>query len=106
MALTITIYLDSPNDLVDFTPVLLEAVTKLKERLEEPQKDILSRDIDTLELSVRVVGALREYRIRTLGELILYSSRQLKTLRHIGSKALREIEDALAEVGLGLRKDS
>jgi DNA-directed RNA polymerase alpha subunit len=98
MALTITIYLDSPNDIADFFPVLLTAATKLKDELEalkeEVQEDTLARDIATFELNVRSIARIQ------------YSSSQLKTLKELGAKALRKIVETLAEVGLGLRKDS
>ena len=61
--------------------------------------------IDELQLSVRSSNVLYHYDITDLYMLTSMTRRQLSSLRNLGRKSLREIEDKLAEMGLGLRKE-
>lgn len=71
---------------------------KNKEMLE-------SIPIDELQLSVRSSNVLYHYDITDLYMLTSMTRRQLSSLRNLGRKSLREIEEKLAEMGLGLRKE-
>ncbi|MCX7739341.1 MAG: DNA-directed RNA polymerase subunit alpha [Hydrogenothermaceae bacterium] len=75
-------------------------VTKPEElKIEE---DKLSLAIDELEISSRAVNTLRKLGINTIGDLVKLSADDLKEAKSIGRKALKEIIDALAEMGLEL----
>src|SRR3990172_1558330 len=63
----------------------------------------LDTSVHLLRLSRRALNGLRLRRIHTLGELITLTPSDL--LRQFGRKSLREVEDALALVGLQLTPD-
>lgn len=75
-------------------------ITKPEElKIEE---DKLSLAIDELEISSRAINTLRKLGINTIGDLVKLSADDLKEAKSIGRKALKEIIDALAEMGLEL----
>ena len=61
--------------------------------------------IDELQLSVRSYNTLSRNGITDLYMLTSMTRRQLSSLRNLGRKSLREIEEKLAEMGLGLMKE-
>lgn len=61
--------------------------------------------IDELQLSVRSYNTLSLNGITDLYMLTSMTRRQLSSLRNLGRKSLREIEEKLAEMGLGLMKE-
>ena len=61
-------------------------------------------DIFTLSLSLRVVTALCEGGIMTVGELCEMTEEKLLDIWGIGPKAIEEIKEALEEEGLSLRE--
>ena len=61
--------------------------------------------IDELQLSVRSSNVLYHHNITDLYILTSMTRRQLSSLRNLGRKSLREIEEKLAEMGLGLMKE-
>ena len=61
--------------------------------------------IDELQLSVRASNVLYHYDITDLYMLTSMTRRQLSSLRNLGRKSLREIEDKLADLDLSLRKE-
>jgi DNA-directed RNA polymerase alpha subunit len=68
-------------------------------RYEEP---LLDRNVDTLELTVRASNCLRAEGVEKIRQLIAYTPNQLSKVSNLGRITLREIEDALSLVGLGL----
>ena len=61
--------------------------------------------IDELQLSVRSYNTLSLNGITDLYKLTSMTRRQLRCLRNLGSKSLREIENKLTEMGLSLMKE-
>ena len=61
--------------------------------------------IDELQLSVRSYNTLSRNGITDLYMLTSMTRRQLSSLRNLGRKSLSEIENKLAEMGLGLMKE-
>ena len=61
--------------------------------------------IDELQLSVRSSNVLYHHDITDLYMLTSMTRRQLSSLRNLGRKSLREIEEKLADMGLGLMKE-
>ncbi len=66
-------------------------------------KDPAKMKIEELELSTRTSAALSDAGIRTVGGLSKKSVAQLKELDGVGDKAVTEISDALAALGLALK---
>ena len=56
----------------------------------------------TLGLCARSMHALRSRKIRTIGELLLFSRHELLQIRNMGIKCVTEIEEALRARGLKL----
>lgn len=68
-------------------------------------KEVLSRPISTLDLSVRASNCMREEKIETVGELVRRSKDDLLQVKNFGKTSLREIEKKLDELGLQLGMD-
>lgn len=68
-------------------------------------KEILSRPISTLDLSVRASNCMREEKIETVGELVRRSKDDLLQVKNFGKTSLREIEKKLDELSLSLGMD-
>lgn len=78
---------------------LIESNTKI----EECNYGALSIGIQDLNLTVRAFNCLNAAKIKSLGELLGYSSNDLLRFRNFGVKSLREIEQSLNEKGLKLK---
>jgi Ca-activated chloride channel homolog len=63
------------------------------------------RSIDDLELSPRTERCLHAEGIYSVGELVLYTDKQLLKTPNLGKKSLAEINDSLAARGLTLATD-
>lgn len=68
-------------------------------------KEILSRPISALDLSVRASNCMREEKIETVGELVRRSKDDLLQVKNFGKTSLREIEKKLDELGIELGMD-
>jgi DNA-directed RNA polymerase subunit alpha len=68
-------------------------------------KEILSRPISSLDLSVRASNCMREENIETVGELVRRSKDDLLLVKNFGKTSLREIEKKIDELGLKLGMD-
>ncbi|MBW3564347.1 MAG: DNA-directed RNA polymerase subunit alpha [Acidobacteria bacterium] len=62
--------------------------------------ELLSRTIEDLDLSVRSANCLKNANIRTLGDLVQRSEREMLSTKNFGKKSLDEIRDVLDELGL------
>jgi len=63
-------------------------------------RELLSRSIDDVGLSVRSVNSLKNSNIRTLGDLVQYREEDLLKVKNVGEKALGEIAELLRREGL------
>jgi DNA-directed RNA polymerase subunit alpha len=70
-------------------------------------RDVLSRNIDDVGLSVRSVNSLKNSNIRTLADLVQYHEEDLLKVKNVGEKALGEIAELLRREGLnfGMRTE-
>jgi len=98
------------DHLVIFLNIVDEPLIReqLPERREIPyfsQKDILSKSIDHLELSVRSNNCLRSAGIEKIYELVQKTEDGLLKTKNFGRKSLTEIKETLQELGLGLNLD-
>ncbi len=68
-------------------------------------KELLTRSISTLDLSVRAANCMAEQKIETVGDLVRRSKDELLQVKNFGKTSLREIEKKLKELGLDLGLD-
>lgn len=61
---------------------------------------LLSRPIDDLGLSVRSLNSLKNSSIRTLKDLVEFTTKELNDVKNIGEKAVHEIAELLQREGL------
>jgi DNA-directed RNA polymerase subunit alpha len=69
------------------------------------QKELLSRPISTLDLSVRAANCMSEQQIETVAELVRRTKDELLLVKNFGKTSLREIEKKLKELQLELGMD-
>ncbi len=102
---------DSINLLIKHLELLLNPSTRKVDviRKTEPESiaarleaDKLSLAIEELEISSRATNTLKKLGIETIGDLVQKTEEDLKEAKSIGRKALKEIKEALAELGLSL----
>jgi DNA-directed RNA polymerase subunit alpha len=82
-----------------------EARAEESESAIEPEVDprvseMLAKPIEELDLSVRSANCLKNANIRTLGDLVQRSEREMLSTKNFGRKSLDEIKDVLASLGL------
>ena len=68
-------------------------------------KELLSRNVNELELSVRAVNCLEMADIRTIRDLVGKSDAEMLKYRNFGRKSLNEIKEVLTGMGLSLGMD-
>ncbi len=71
----------------------------------ERMRELLSRPVDELELSVRAANCLRMANILTLGDLVKKTEAQMLKYRNFGRKSLVELKEILAEYKLNFAMD-
>ena len=86
-------------------PMEREQVKAKKEIPYFSQKDILSKSIEHLELSVRSNNCLRSAGIEKIYDLVQKTEEELLKTKNFGRKSLTEIKATLQEIGLGLNLD-
>jgi DNA-directed RNA polymerase subunit alpha len=64
---------------------------------------IATKDIGTLNISLRPYTCLKRANIDTIQDLLNYSKDELLVLKNFGKKSLREVELSLSELGLQLK---
>jgi len=63
-------------------------------------RQLLSKSVEELELSVRAANCLRAANIYTIGDLVQKTEQEMLKYRNFGRKSLKEISDILADMGL------
>ena len=61
-------------------------------------KDIEKVSVDELELPTRCVNCLALANVKTIGDLVKKSSKDLLSIRSFGTKSLRDIREALKDI--------
>jgi len=87
---------------IELSDDLFEGI--MKPVLPKLEDEILNKDIEDLNLSVRSFNCLRRYGIVTVGDLVQKSEDEIMNLRNFGKKSLEEIKAKLAEYNLSLKK--
>src|SRR6266852_2433948 len=82
-----------------------EARGEEQEEMAAPEVDprlqeMLAKPIEELDLSVRSANCLKNANIRTLGDLVQRTEREMLSTKNFGRKSLDEIKDVLASLGL------
>ena len=110
----------TPRDAVSFAASILKnhlalLITKEEKAPEEEVEevddewirihDLLQRNVDELELSVRSSNCLRTAEIKTIGDLVRKTESEMLKFRNFGRKSLKEISDILASMGLHFGTD-
>jgi len=62
--------------------------------------EMLAKPIEELDLSVRSANCLKNANIRTLGDLVQRTEREMLSTKNFGRKSLDEIKEVLASLGL------
>ncbi|HEY0592207.1 MAG TPA: DNA-directed RNA polymerase subunit alpha C-terminal domain-containing protein, partial [Thermoanaerobaculia bacterium] len=62
--------------------------------------ELLGKPIEELDLSVRSANCLKNANIRTLGDLVQRTEREMLATKNFGRKSLDEIKDVLSSLGL------
>ena len=93
--------------LADHLRIFSAFETRIEEREEAaaPEVDprmaeMLSKPIEELDLSVRSANCLKNANIRTLGDLVQRTEREMLSTKNFGRKSLDEIKDVLQSLGL------
>ncbi len=88
--------------------LLIEPLFSSKEQLDAEHRrirEILKRSIDELEISVRTSNCLKNKNIKTIGDLVRKSGKELLTYDNFGRKSMKELEKILNSMGLHLEMD-
>ncbi len=88
---------------------LSEAATNtevMTSKKEDAKVDILSMNIDELELSVRSYNCLKRAGINTVSELTNKTSEDMMKVRNLGRKSLEEVLAKLKDLGLELKSEA
>lgn len=72
---------------------------------DTPVNDYTHTDVAELVISLRPYNCLRRGGITTIGQLVDKNEAYLKSIPNLGAKALREIKEALSDIGLQLQQD-
>ena len=102
-------YADTYKDLIEQNKHLMDINiklstenTKLTKKLQAiDQRDkyiteVLNHKIESYPLSNKTLNCLQYAQIRTLGELAQHNRREISSLRSIGTKSMKELDDLLA----------
>ncbi|MEO0225325.1 MAG: DNA-directed RNA polymerase subunit alpha [candidate division WOR-3 bacterium] len=68
-------------------------------------RDLLSRSVEELEISVRASNCLKKDGIKTIGELVRRTEADMLKIENFGRKSLSELKKVLAQIGLSFGMD-
>ena len=68
-------------------------------------RQLLKRQLDDLNLSVRALNCLKAAEVNTLGQLVTYNKNDLLKFRNFGKKSLSELEELLDGLNLTFARD-
>ncbi len=86
-------------------PVIEREPVKSKPHLTIVDPDAIRTPIEELELSLRTGNCLKAMQIKTVGDLLEYSERDLLAIKNFGRKNLRELEEELKYLGFHLKNE-
>jgi len=77
-----------------------EEEVRAEPEIDPKFSELLAKPIEELDLSVRSANCLKNANIRTLGDLVQRSEREMLATKNFGRKSLDEIKDVLGSLGL------
>ncbi|MBI1869372.1 DNA-directed RNA polymerase subunit alpha [Candidatus Gottesmanbacteria bacterium] len=66
--------------------------------------EVMKMSIEELDLPTRIINALRNGGIETVGDLITYDAKQLAKIKNLGTKSLTIVEEKIKEKNVSLKK--
>jgi DNA-directed RNA polymerase subunit alpha len=75
----------------------------MAETVQEPKNEFQNKSIEDLELSVRSYNCLKRAGIQTVEELTQKTEEDMRKVRNLGKKSLKEVKEVLAKLGLSFR---
>jgi len=90
---------------IKFDEAPMEAQEPVVDEERDRLRELLSRSVEELELSVRSGNCLRRANIKTLGDLVRRSEGEMLKYRNFGKQSLKEITEILSGMGLSLGMD-
>lgn len=81
-------------------------ILELREKGYLDKDTIMRFPISNFDLSVRTRFALMDAKVKTIGDIVKHSEKDLLKMRNFGSKSLKEITDFLDNFDIKLRKDN
>ena len=91
--------------LVGLNPESQDSQIMLEREEVSKEKEMLNLTIEDLDLSVRSFNSLKRNGINTIHDLANKSEEDIRKLRNLGQKSLKEIIDKLESMGIAVRKD-
>ena len=88
---------------IELSEKIIKEKKSMKEDREKKKGDVLKIKIEDLNISSRILKALSENKIKTIGKIIKKSDNDLKELPGIGDKGVKEIKKSLGKLGLILK---
>ncbi len=74
-------------------------------KIEPDKEELLSANLEDLDLPIRAVHALLNEGVTTLRELLSLTEKKLLSLRNLGRKSLEQLKERLSEMGFSLAKE-
>jgi DNA-directed RNA polymerase subunit alpha len=96
---------DHMQQFIHFDEVTLEESREEFNEEKQRMRDLLQRNVDELELSVRSNNCLKMANIKTIGDLVRKSESDMLKYKNFGRKSLREIAEILEGMGLHFGTD-
>jgi DNA-directed RNA polymerase subunit alpha len=90
---------------IHFDEAPLEAQEPVVDEERDRLREILGRNVEELELSVRSSNCLRRANIKTLDDLVRRTEAEMLKYRNFGKQSLKEITEILSGMGLSLGMD-
>ena len=104
IALASRILIEHFNILTDLSSIA-DVSGMMIEKTEDPKVKALETSIEDLDFSVRAYNCLKRAGIHTLQDLVNKSESDMRKIRNLGKKSLKEVLDKIREMGLILRDD-
>jgi DNA-directed RNA polymerase subunit alpha len=98
MKIKVSFELDNADELHQ----LLNLISPLTSKKQNPDHELLLRSIDSLNMIVRTTNCLKAVGIFTIGDLIKKTEVELLKVENLGRKCVTEIKDSLYLIGLTL----
>lgn len=83
----------------------VQEIEVMVEKEEDAREKTLEMPIEELDLSVRSYNCLKRAGINYVHELTQKTENDMVKVRNLGKKSLEEVQQKLAQLGLGLRKE-